>query len=44
MKTRIIIIIALVVIFNDFVGSLIVSTGLLLMKLGNLIASLPTLF
>jgi hypothetical protein len=44
MKTRNIICIALAVIFNDFVGSLIVATGLLFMKMGNLIANLPTIF
>jgi len=44
MKTRTIILIALAIIFNDFVGSLIVSLGVLLVKLGNIVASLPTLF
>lgn len=44
MKTRNIILIALAVIFNDFVGSIIVSLGVLAIKLGNLVASLPTIF
>ena len=44
MKTRNVILIALAVIFNDFVGSLIVAAGFLFVKMGNLIASIPTLF
>jgi len=38
------ILIALALIFNDFVGSLIVAAGLLFVKVGNLIATIPTLF
>jgi hypothetical protein len=44
MKTRSIIYIALALIFNDFVGAVIVSIGVLAIKLGNLVASLPTIF
>jgi hypothetical protein len=44
MKTKNIILIALVLVFNDFVGSIIVSFGVLAIKLGNLVASLPTIF
>jgi len=44
MKTRNIILIALALIFNDFVGSIIVSLGVLAIKLGNLVASVPTFF
>jgi len=42
MKLKHYILIALALVFNDFVGSLIVAAGLLILKLGNLLASIPT--
>ena len=44
MKIKNIILISLALIFNDFVGSLIIALGILFVKLGNLVASLPTIF
>tara|TARA_R110002110_G_scaffold19954_1_gene81759 strand:+ start:334 stop:546 length:213 start_codon:yes stop_codon:yes gene_type:complete len=38
------IIIALIVVFNDFVCSLLVAIGLLIVKLGHMIGSIPTIF
>jgi len=44
MNIRNVILIALAVIFNDFVGSVIGAIGLLLLKFGDMVASIPTLF
>ena len=39
-----IIIIALVIFFNDFLGALITQVGLLALKLGSLLSSIPEIF
>ena len=44
MKTKHFIIIGLVVIFNEFVGAIVNSSGILLARLGNLLSSLPEIF
>jgi hypothetical protein len=44
MKRKHYIVIALAVIFNDFVGSLIFALGLLCMKIGTIASSIPNLF
>ena len=42
MKTKSIIIIALIVTFNDFVGAVLAQVGLLIYKLGNLLTTIPS--
>ena len=44
MKLKHYVLIALAVIFNDFVGSLIFALGLLCMKIGTIVSSIPNLF
>ena len=42
MKIKSIIIIALVIAFNDFVGAVLAQVGLLILKLGNLLTTIPS--
>ena len=44
MKLKHYILIALAAVFNDFLGSVIFALGLLLMKVGSLVTSIPNLF